>query len=81
MRYALALICPPLALLACKKWFQAIPAAVLYGTAIITARYGVGALIEFFLILWAIRAVSDTVANREALTFAKTVKPIPIIRS
>jgi hypothetical protein len=80
MRYALALICPPLALLACKKWFQAIPSAVLYGTAIITARYGIGALIEFFLILWAFRAVSDTIAIREALRFAKTVKPIPIIR-
>jgi hypothetical protein len=81
MRYVLALICPPLALLACRKWFQAIPAAVLYGLAIVTARYGVGALIEFFLILWAFRAVSDCVANLEARTFTETVKPIPIIRS
>ena len=37
-------------------------------------------LIEFFLILWSFRVVSDTVADREARTFAKTVKPIPIIR-
>jgi hypothetical protein len=81
MCYLLALICPPLALLACKRWIQAIPAAVLYGLAIVSARYGAGALIEFFLILWAFRAVSDTVADREARTFAKTVKPIPIIRA
>ena len=81
MRYALSLICPPLAFLACKKWFQAIPAAVLYGLAIVTARYGIGALIEFFLILWSFRVVSDTVADREARIFAKTVKPIPIIRA
>ena len=81
MRYALSLICPPLALLACKKWFQAIPAAILYGLAIVSARYGVGALIEFFLILWSFRVVSDTVAIREARTFTKTVRPIPIIRT
>lgn len=81
MRYALSLICPPLALLVCKKWFQAIPSAVLYGLAIVTARYGVGALIEFFLILWSFRVVSDTFADREARTFAESVKPIPIIHS
>ena len=81
MRYALALVCPPLALLACKRWFQAIPGAILYGLAIATAQYGVGALIEFFLILWAVNAVGDEKAGRVSRAFIKTVEPIPIIRS
>jgi len=80
MRYLLALLCPPLALLACKKRFQAIPSAVFYGLAIATARYGVGALIEFFLMLWAIRAVGDRDADRESRAFIGTVEPIPIVR-
>ncbi len=81
MRYLMALICPPLALMACKRWFQAIPSAILYGLAIVTARYGVGALIEFFLILWAVNVVGDEKAGRESGAFIRTVAPIPVIRS
>ena len=81
MRYALALLCPPLALHACKKWGQAIPAALLYALAIASARYGIGALIQFFLVLWAIRVVGDEAAHREALAFVRTVEPIPVIRT
>ena len=81
MRYAFALVCPPLALLGCRRWFQAVPCAILYALAIATARYGIGALVEFFLILWAINVVSDEKAGRQARAFVKTVKPIPVIRS
>ena len=81
MRYVLALICPPLALLSCKRWFQAIPASILYALAIAWAKYGVGALIEFFLILWAFNVAGDEKARREARAFVKTVHPIPVIRS
>lgn len=81
MRYVLALICPPLAFLACKKWARAIPAAALFGLAVVTARYGVGALLELFLVMWAFHAVGDEAANREVRAFVKTVEPIPIIRS
>ncbi len=80
MRYALALICPPLALLVCKRWVGAIPAAILYLMAIATARYGIGALIEFFLVLWASNAVGDRDAAIEARAFVKDVLPIPIVR-
>ena len=81
MLYLLAVFCPPLALLACRKWFQAIPSAVLYALAIFTARYGIGAVIDFCLILWAFRVVGDSQAEVEAQVFSKTVKPIPYIRS
>jgi len=81
MKYLLALICPPLALMSCKRWFQAIPCTALYGLAIATASIGVGALIEFFLILWAFNQVGDEKAGREARAFVRTVEPIPVIRS
>jgi len=81
MRYLLALICPPLALLTCKRWFQAIPCTILYALAIASARYGIGALIEFFLILWAFNVVGDEKAGVEARAFIRTVEPIPVIRS
>ncbi len=80
MRYALALVCPPLALLCCKKRYQAMIAALLFGLAIATARFGVGALIDFFLILWASNVVGDERARIEAREFVRTVRPIPIIR-
>ena len=80
MRYVLALLCPPLGLLACERRFQAISAAILFVLAIATARWGVGIVIEFFLILWASNAAGDYDAAREALAFVGTVKPIPIIR-
>lgn len=81
MRYILAVICPPLALLVCKRWFQAIVSAIFYALAIVTAPYGFGAVIDFFLILWAFNAVGDEKAGREAREFIKTVQPIPVIRS
>ena len=80
MRYTLALICPPLAMLTCKRWFSAASSAILYALAIAWARYGVGALIEFFLILWAFNVVGNEKAAFEAREFVKTVEPIYIIR-
>ena len=80
MRYALAMFCPPLALLICHRPYQAIVAAILYTVAIATVSYyGLGAFLEFFLILWATNAVGDELAGREARAFIKTVKPIPVI--
>jgi hypothetical protein len=79
MRYALAIVCPPLALMTCHRLYQAIVAAILYAVAIATARWGIGAFVEFFLILWACNAVGDDQAAREARAFIKTVKPIPVI--
>ena len=80
MKYLMAFVCPPIALLACEKWAQAIPAALLFALAVATARYGVGALIEFFLILWASNVVGGQQSRREARAFIKTVAPIPIVR-
>jgi len=80
MRYTLALLCPPLALFACDKWCQAIPSAILFALAIATAKYGVGALIDFFLILWASNIVGEHQSRREAIAFIRTVKPVPVIR-
>ncbi len=80
MNYTLAVICPPLAFAACKKWVQAVPATLLFVLAIATAQYGVGALVDFFLILWASRMVGDEQARRESRAFIRTVKPVPVIR-
>ena len=79
MRYMLAVVCPPLALLTCRRPCQAIVSAILFALAIATARWGIGAFLDFFLILWATNAVGDEQAGREAQAFIKTVKPIPII--
>jgi hypothetical protein len=79
MRYALAMFCPPLALMISRRPFQAIACAILFAAAIATARWGVGAFLDFFLILWATNAVGDEKAGREARAFIRTVKPIPII--
>ena len=80
MRYLLALVCPPLAFLACRKWVQAIPATILFGLAIATASSGLGAAIDFVLILWAFYAVGDEEARQEARAFIKTVHQIPVLR-
>ncbi len=80
MRYLLALICPPLAFLACRKWFQAVPATILFALAIATAQSGLGALIDFVVILWAFYAVGDDNARQETRAFVKTVRQIPIVR-
>jgi hypothetical protein len=80
MRYALAVVCPPLALMVCRRPNQAMASAILFALAIVTAAWGVGAAIDFFLILWATNAVGDEEASVEARAFIKTVKPIPVIR-
>ena len=80
MRYILALFCPPLALMACRRWFQAAAAAILFALAVATARSGVGALVEFFLVLWAFRVVGEDGAAREARAFIRTVRPVRIRR-
>lgn len=80
MRYALAMFCPPLALLISHRPYQASIVGVLFTLAIATAGfYGIGAILDFFLILWATNAVGDDLAGREARAFIQTVKPIPVI--
>jgi hypothetical protein len=81
MRYLTAVICPPLALLLCRRWFQAIPSALLYALAMDWMESGVGALIAFFLILWAFRIVGERNAEIESKAFIATVEPIPVVRS
>jgi hypothetical protein len=81
MQYLIAVICPPLALLSSRRWFQAIPCTLLYGLAIAWMESGVGALIDFFLILWAFRVVGERNAEVETQAFVRTVEPIPVIRS
>jgi hypothetical protein len=81
MRYILAVFCPPLALLTTRRPWQAVVSAILFAIAIATAGFhGVGAVLDFFLILWASNAVGDEIAAREAREFIKTVKPIPVVR-
>ncbi len=80
MRYTLAMFCPPLAFWICRRPTQAAVSAILFILAIATAEQGIGAVLDFFLILWATNAVGDEAAGRETRAFTKTVKPIPIIR-
>lgn len=78
MRYILALICPPLALLIAHRPVQAAVALVLAAVGIATFWWGVGALILAGLIFWALNAVSDASAARETSRFIRTVKPIRV---
>jgi len=80
MKYTLAVICPPLAFLACGKWFRAAVSAALFLVAIATARIGVGVALDFFLILWAFAAVGDHDAHREAVAFIGASTPHPAAR-
>lgn len=80
MRYALAMFCPPLALLVSHRPCRAAVAAILFAVAIATVGYhGLGAFLDFFLILWATHAVGDETAGLEARAFIRTVKPIPVV--
>ncbi len=81
MRYLIAMLCPPLALAMCRRWFQAVLATILYGLAIVGMESGVGLLIDFFLILWAFRILGERSAELEARAFVRAVEPIPVIRS
>jgi len=69
MKYTLAVICPPLAFLACGKWYKAAVSAILFVVAIVTARIGIGVALDFLLILWAFATVGDLDAHREAVAF------------
>lgn len=80
MRYLLALICPPLALLLCHRPWQAGVALALLVVGLATFWWGVGALILFGIIIWAMNAVSDQIAAREISRFVRTVKPIRTYR-
>ncbi len=81
MRYLTAVLCPPLALVLCRRWFQAIASLALFALAIDWIDNGIGALLDFFLILWAFRVVGERNAAVETREFVQTVEPIPVIRS
>ncbi|WP_435017443.1 hypothetical protein TA3x_005050 [Tundrisphaera sp. TA3] len=73
MRYFFAVVCPPLAFLSCGRWFRAAVASVFFALAIATMHMGLGVLIEFFLILWAIGSVGDENARLISQGFVATV--------
>jgi hypothetical protein len=80
MKYLLAVFCPPLAMLACRKWVQALTCAVPFVFAIAWAESALGPLVAFFLILWAFHVVGDHDAGIEARAFVQSVRPIPVRR-
>ncbi len=80
MRYLLALICPPLALLLCRRRGQSLVCLILCFAALASMRWGIGVLLLFGCILWAFNVVGDDRAAAMSDRFIRTVKPIPMIR-
>ena len=80
MRYLLALICPPAALLACHRPGQAIVALILFVAACLTIRWGLGLLLLVGCILWAVNVVGSGRAAEVSAEFVRTVKPFRTVR-
>ena len=80
MRYLLALICPPVALLACRRYGQAAVVAALYLGGFASLHWGVGFLLLFICMLWAANAVGDERAAAESARFIRTIRPIRAYR-
>ena len=80
LRYLFALICPPMALLLCHRGWQASFALILCLLGLASVRWGVGILVLFGCILWAVNAVGDDRAAAVSARFVWTVKPIRTIR-
>ncbi len=80
MRYLLALVCPPLALLVCRRRGQALICSGLCLAGLVSARWGPGVLLLFGCILWAVNAVGDDRAAAVSDRFIRAVKPIPMTR-
>ena len=73
MKYALAVVCPPLALQACGKSFQSISGWVLLAMGIALGNVGVVIVLHFLEILWAWSAVGHQDAHLEAQQFVHEV--------
>ena len=80
MRYLLALICPPAALLACHRPVQAWITGLLGLVGIMLGSWGAALLVWFGCILWAMTAVGDDRAAQDSAQFIRSVKPIPTVR-
>lgn len=76
MRYLIALICPPLALVLSRRWVAAGVVLGLFGWGLLTFRDGWGTVPLLVAILWAIHAVGDADADAESRRFVRSVRPL-----
>ena len=74
MRYLLALICPPAALWRCRRWGQAIFAAIAWLAGLATLRWGIGFISIFFCMMWATNAVGDDRAAAVTARFVRSLR-------
>ena len=80
MRYLLALVCPPLALFLCHRSSEAAIALILCLVGLASMSWGVGILVIFGCMLWAVNAVGNDRAAAVSARFIRQVKPIRTIR-
>ncbi len=80
MRYLLALICPPAALLVCERPWQALLSLIFCLAGLASVHWGVGLVGLLGCILWASNVVGNDQASEVSARFIRTVKPIPITR-
>lgn len=80
MNDLLALICPPAALLGCRRPWQAMLSLILCLAGLASVRWGVGVVLLLGCILWACNAVGDDRAAQVSARFIRTVKPIRTVR-
>ena len=80
MRYLLALVCPPAAIGLCGGRWRAVVAVGLCLLGIASIRWGVGIVLLFGCILWAMHDVGDSRAAAKSARFIRTVKPIRFYR-
>ena len=76
MRYLLALVCPPAALLACHRPWQAGVVLLLCLAGLASWGWGVGILLLCWAILWAANGVGDDRAAAASKQFIRAVRPV-----
>ena len=76
MRYLIAVVCPPLALVLSRRWLAAGVVLGLFGLGVLSLRDGWGVVPLFVAILWAIHAVGDAAAGDESRRFVRSVRPL-----
>ena len=73
MKYLIALICPPLALLLVHRPLRALVATFLLVVAILLWSTGLGAVLVAGVILWATRVVGSVAADEELAGFFRLI--------
>ncbi len=81
-KYAVAVMLPPAGLYLAGRKVSSVVASFLYVAALLTIGDGIGAVVLFFLIAWAVKSVGEQHAREEVKHFlaAMNARPVEVLR-